>query len=86
MGQTLDDKDGMGFDIVICAAAGTDDLGSHARKALVQNAARSERRKFALEGVLRNRSRRHIHGSVKILSAVQAMSKLWRRSQVAGRS
>ena len=57
--QTLDDKDWMGLDTVICAAAGTDDLGKR------------EREESWLCS-LRNRSGRHIHGSVKFLSAVQA--------------
>ena len=32
MEQTLYDREWMGFDIVICAVVGTDDLGSQARK------------------------------------------------------
>ena len=76
----------MDFNVVICAAAGTDDFSFVARKHRCRME-HEEGKKVGLAECLRNKSRRHMHGSVEFLSPVeQGMSKFGRGPRDAGRS
>ena len=70
---------------MIRAAAGSDGFCFVARKHRC-NVEHEEEKKVGF-AECRNRSRRHMHGSVEFLSPMeQGMSKFGRGSQVAGRS
>ena len=86
--ETLDDKDWMGLDVVICAAAGTDDLGHHARKhwCNMQYEEREREKKVRSAGCPAQTGQGVTYTeALKFLSAVAGMSKFGRESQVAGR-